>query len=242
MDVLRRIDKGYALVRKAKRRIDKLLDVPAIHELEEEIGRKREEERGIRLKISEVKDALLEKEKFLSGKEKEINRMLSNLYEREVFDEIQRQDLQRKQQQLVSEKEQVEKEMFHDFAKIDEYTKELYRHKNRVDVLERKLSKRRVNQHEKVVYLEDKIKVMEKKIRKLRKEIDDDLLRRYDARKEETGIVFAKVEQGCCKICGEKISEEVFLVLEENREILECEGCKRILYLDENEEQRGKTQ
>lgn len=239
MDVLRRIDKGYALVRKAKRRIEKILDVPIVHEMEKEIEKKKQEEKDIRAEIDRVKDALLDKEKFLSEKEKEINLMLQTLYDREIIDECRREELQQQQHQLVLDKEQAEKEMFRDFALIDEYTKKLYRHKHGMGTLERKLSKQRVKQHEKIVYLEDKIKVMEKKIRKLRKMVDAEKLHRYDLRREQTEMVFAKVECGCCKICGSELSDESKGLLQKNIEIVECEECHRILYIEDLEEQKG---
>lgn len=239
MDMLRRIDKGYALVRKAKRRIEKILDVPIVHEMEKEIEKQKQEEGDIRAEIDRVKCDLLEKEKFLAEKEKEIGLMLRTLYDRSLIDEYRREELQQQQQQLVFEKEQAEKEMFRDFALIDEYTKKLYRHKHSMGTLERKLSKQRVKQHEKIVYLEDKIKVMEKKIRKLRKTVDTDRLYRYDLRREQTEIVFAKVECGCCKICGKELSDESKVLLQQNIEIVECGQCHRILYIEENEEQKG---
>lgn len=238
MEVLRRIDKGYSLVDRAKKRADKLLDIQAINQLEREIHRKVMEEQNIRAKIDEVKASLLEREKFLAETEKKIECILKTLYDGKMMEVWYQQEMKEKERLLLKQKERAEQEMFHDFALIDSYTKALNIHKHKSGLLEKKLSKQKINQHEKLVYLEDKIKTMEKKIKKLRKSIDVELLDMYDERRQKTSIVFSAVEEGHCKLCEAEISEEMQQQVVSNERIINCMGCGRILYMDRESDER----
>lgn len=231
MDVLRRIDKGYGLVSKAKRKAASLLDIQEIHDLEEEIGKRREEERLIREIIDSAKEGLIEKERLLSDIEKEMNEVLKCLYESHGLDKNEEERMKRRQLFLAKEKEKTESALFTAFSTIDIHTKKLYKHKHKVGMLEKNLSKQKICQHEQMAYLEDRIKGMEKKIRKLRKTVDEEWLNLYDSKRQELGCVFAKVEKGHCICCEAKVSEELQSRLEKKIPVL-CVKCGHLLYTE----------
>lgn len=237
MDVLRRIDKGYGLVEKAKKKAASLLDVEEIHQLEEEIRRRREEERLIRNVIDSAKDCLLEKERLLSDIEKETGEVLKCLYERNPLDETERSRMSERQRFLAKEKEQTESALFTAFSTIDTHTKKLYKHKNKVGMLEKNLLKKKICQHEQMAYLEERIKGMEKKIRKLRKTVDEGWLELYDSKRLELGCVFAKVEEDRCLCCESEISKELQSKIREKVPVI-CLKCGHLLYIESDDDRK----
>jgi predicted nucleic acid-binding Zn-ribbon protein len=76
----------------------------------------------------------------------------------------------------------------------------------------------------------------EKERLRIRKEIDEDLLKKYDEIKEHKGgVAISPVIKGVCQTCHLGIPPQKFNELMRGNELMRCPHCKRIIYWGEDE-------
>lgn len=235
LEVLRRIDKGYMLIEKAKIKAQKAMEVPSINRLDKKLRDMSEKEDLLREKVDSVRSDLLEKEKMLSEIESQLLAIIHIMYDSDQKNAKILQGLRDKEIDLKVVKSDLETQIMEKFYLIDLYTGDLNTYKAKLNKMESILNKRKIIQHGKVVYLEDKIKLMEKKIRKLRRVADPELLTLYDKKRQNVDIVFAAVENGICSACQMSLPNSIIEKIGINDAIIECDCCTRILYLEDND-------
>ncbi len=223
------------LIEKAKIKAQKAMEVPSINRLEKKLQDMSEKEDLLREKVDSVRIDLLEKEKMLSDLESQLLGIIHIMYDSDQKNSKILQGLRDKEINLKEVKSDLETQIMEKFYLIDLYTGDLNTYKAKCNKMENILNKKRIVQHGKVVYLEDKIKLMEKKIRKLRRVSDPELLTLYDKKRQSTDIVFAAVEKGICTACQMSLPSSIVEKIGLNDAIIECDCCGRILYLEENE-------
>lgn len=234
LEVLRRIDKGYMLIGKAKIKAQKTMDVPSISRLEKKLQDMAEKEDLLREKVDSVRTDLIEKEKLLSDVESQLLGIIHIMYDSDQKNSKILQGLRDKEISLKEVKSELETQIMEKFYLIDLYTGDLNTYKAKYNTLENILNKRKIIQHGKVVYLEDKIKLMEKKIRKLRRIADPELLILYDKKRQNIEIVFAAAKNGICTGCQMSLPSSLVERIRPDT-IIECDCCGRILYVEDSE-------
>ena len=233
MEILRRIDKGYRLIEQAKDKSERLMNVESIKRLKHELDLILKEENAIRVQVDQARTGLLIKEKQLSDVDRQLLSILEKLYESEHQNSKILQELKKQEVILKDKKINLEDEIMKEFYIIEKFSKELNLFKSKYNKVEKQYNSKKISQHEKVAYLEDKLKLTEKKIRKLRKSADPDLLRLYDKKRQTMKVVFTRAENGVCEICHMTLSTSLIEKVENCSEIIECDCCNRILYLEE---------
>ncbi len=233
MEILRRIDKGYRLIEKARFKSEKIMNENSIKTLKDELDLLLDEGNEIRVNLDEVRNRLSEKENQLLKLNKELSLALGKLYESEQQNSKILIELKRQETILKEKKIDIEEEMLKEFHVIEKLSKNLNAFKSKYNKKEKLYNSKRVAQHEKLVYMEDKIKSMEKKLRKLRKSVNPELLKIYDKKRRTLKIVCASVEDGVCEICKNLLDISTIEKVKTASELAECEHCSRILYLEE---------
>ncbi len=235
MEILRRIDKGYRLIEQAKDKSERLMNIESIKKLKNELDIMGEEENHIRVQADEVRNRLVNKEKQLAEIEEKLLSIVENMYESEQQNAKILVELKNQEQKSKDKKIGLEEDIMKEFSLIEKYSKKLNVYKSKYNKIEKMYNSKKISQHEKVAYLEDKIKLMEKKIRKLRKSADPELLKIYDKKKQSTKIVFSKVSNGMCELCHMTLSTSLIERIANGDQLVECDCCNRILYLEEIE-------
>ena len=77
---------------------------------------------------------------------------------------------------------------------------------------------------------------MEKKIRKIRRDIDSNILSLYDKKRQKSIRVMSKIIDGACEQCNEVLSQEI-IQLSQQKQIVECPKCGKLLYIEEIDEE-----
>jgi len=233
LEILKRIDKGYGLIEQAKNKSERLMNIESIKRLKHELDLILEEENIVRIQVDEARTGLLEKEKQLSDVDKQLLSIIEKMYESENQNSKILQELKKQEQILKNKKSILEDDIMKEFYLIEKSSQELNQYKSKYNNVEKIFNSKRISQHEKVAYLEDKVKLMEKKIRKLRKLADPELLKMYDKKRQTMKVVFTKADNGVCEMCHMTLSTSLIDKIKQNVEIVECDCCNRILYLEE---------
>lgn len=233
MDILKRIDKGYILVEKAKSKASEISNDRHLIELEKKLNLLQEKEACMRSRIDFERNKLMEKENQLADLDKKLLNVVEEIYETEITDNEKIDMLRLMEIDMKKQREEIQELILGDFTKIDRYINDLNIFKHKYNTFEERVSKIRIANYEKAIYLDEKIKSMEKKIRKLRKMTEPELLKMYDMKREVCKIVFSKIEHKSCSLCKNKLSEGVLLKACDSKIVTECENCKRILFTEE---------
>lgn len=233
MDILKRIDKGYILVEKAKSKASEISNDRHLIELEKKLNLLKEKEAWMRSQIDVERNKLMEKENQLADLDKRLLNVVEEIYETEITDNEKLGILKLMEIDMKNQREEIQNLILEDFTKIDRYINDLNLFKHKYNIFEKRVSKIRIANYEKAIYLDEKIKSMEKKIRKLRKMAEPELLKMYDRKREVCKIVFSKIEHKSCSLCKIELSERILLKVYESKSVTECENCKRILFMEE---------
>lgn len=111
---------------------------------------------------------------------------------------------------------------------------EVNKSKAALSELEAKLTETRAEQARQHQLLTARIQELEKQRAADAAEVPEDLLRRYDAVRSRVGpIGVSPVQDGVCTACKMTVSTLALRHLRETQEIVECDNCRRLLYLPE---------
>jgi len=141
-----------------------------------------------------------------------------------------------RKEDLEGKKAEFKREIMTLFLQMDALKEQMQSHKLMYNEMEKKLLQKMSKQNKIIVKYEDKITEMEKKIRKIRRDIDSNVLTLYDKKRQKNIVVMSKVIDGKCSQCGFKLDEELIDNVS-NQKIVECPCCARILYLEEEIEE-----
>lgn len=229
MRTLMRIDKGYTILQRVKEHYEEEKILPELEELKEKVQDLEEFEKRIRLEIDCLRNELKSQEVSLVEADREIVTVVENIYQCSDF--IDKNKLRLREEELKQSKVNIKTMMVEKFTMIDIKLEELKNLKNRKQILmlEMRPYIKLIGTKEQKI-MED-IKKIEKKIRILRKGIDNDKLKAYDKKRVSMGKVFHPILDGKCSFCGETL-----VVTDVEDGILECPNCSRILFLEEDGE------
>ncbi len=230
MKTLMRIDKGYSILQRVKDRYEAEKSVPELEEIRKRQRDLEEEECGIRLSIDTLRDQLKEQEMQLADVDRQIMSKVGEIYQ--CGDHAKRAILRKQEEDLKDLKNEMKTSMVEKFTMIDIKLEALNNLKNRKKVLqlEEKPYIKIIGAKEQKI-MED-IKKIEKKIRMLRKGIDNNSLKDYDKKRVSMGKVFHPVKEGACSFCGMEIEQKEF----DEKFVIECSNCGRMLYVQVEEE------
>ena len=218
---------------KAKLKASEISNDRHLIELEKKLNLLKEKEACMRSQIDVERNKLMEKENQLADLDKRLLNVVEQIYETEITDNEKVDILKLMEIDMKQQREEIQNLILEDFGKIDRYINDLNLFKHKYNRFEESVSKIRIANYEKTIYLNEKIKSMEKKIRKLRKMAEPELLKMYDRKREVCKIVFSKIEHKSCSLCKIELSECILLKVYDSKTITECENCKRILFMEE---------
>ena len=111
---------------------------------------------------------------------------------------------------------------------------EVNKSKTVLSELEAKLAETRAAQAREHQFLTARIQELENQRAAAAAEVPQDLLRRYDAVRSRVGpIGVSPVQDGVCTACKMTVSTLALRHLRESQDIVECDNCRRLLYLPE---------
>ncbi|SKC34760.1 hypothetical protein SAMN02745115_00029 [[Eubacterium] yurii] len=231
-----RIQKGYLLIEKAKDTIKSLYETQEIKFDKDQLSLMREKEELINSDINEVKNKVFECEEEIQKIEKEIANIIKKSFNNQKRDPKKVLEINSRKEDLEEKKSEFKREIMVLFLQMDALKEQMQNHKLMYNDMEKKLLQKMSKQNKIIVKYEDKITEMEKKIRKIRRDIDSKVLTLYDKKRQKNIVVMSKVVDGKCSQCGFKLSEEI---IDDalNKKIIECPSCARILYMEEDIEE-----
>jgi protein of hypothetical function DUF164 len=231
-----RIQKGYLLIEKAKDTIKSLYETQEIKFDKDQLSLMREKEELINSDINDVKNKVFEYEEEIQKIEKEIANIIKKSFNNQKRDPKKVLEIKSRKEDLEEKKSEFKREIMSLFLQMDALKEQMQNHKLMYNDMEKKLLQKMSKQNKIIVKYEDKITEMEKKIRKIRRDIDSKVLTLYDKKRQKNIVVMSKIVEGKCSQCGFKLSEEM---IDDalNKEIVECPSCARILYMEEDIEE-----
>ena len=134
---------------------------------------------------------------------------------------------------LEKKKEEAEEKVIASLIETDEIQEEIKRaeeEREKVKGVYEKEKEEVLKQHKEE---EEHLKELEEKRKKIVENIDDEYIKLYiDLGKTRGGIPLSKVVDGFCSECYMKIRPHVLVELKKGKDIITCENCGRILYLE----------
>ena len=231
-----RIQKGYLLIEKAKDTIKSLYETQEIKFDKDQLSLMREKEELINNDINDVKNKVFEYEEKIQKIEKEISNIIKKSFNNQKRDPKKVLETNNRKEDLEGKKAEFKREIMALFLQMDALKEQMQSHKLMYNEMEKKLLQKMSKQNKIIVKYEDKITEMEKKIRKIRRDIDSNVLTLYDKKRQKNIVVMSKVIDGKCSQCGFKLDEDLIDNVS-NQKIVECPCCARILYLEEEIEE-----
>ena len=171
-----RIQKGYLLIEKAKDTIKSLYETQEIKFDKDQLSLMREKEELINSDINEVKNKVFECEEEIQKIEKEISSIIKKSFNNQKRDPKKVLEIKSRKEDLEEKKSEFKREIMVLFLQMDALKEQMQNHKLMYNDMEKKLLQKMSKQNKIIVKYEDKITEMEKKIRKIRRDIDSKVL------------------------------------------------------------------
>ena len=136
---------------------------------------------------------------------------------------------------IKADKSVVEDQILKFYDEGDVIQKEIDQEKKIVAEKEKVFAGRKKEIEDHIRLLEDKVKVLDVQRQQYLPEVDKNLLSRYEKiLNHKDGLAIAPVKDGICGGCNMNITPQMINVIKGNAEIVECDMCSRILYLEDN--------
>lgn len=229
-DKLVNIQKGYILIERAKEKIDKLSKSQDIVDIRQVLEDMKKEQEELNISINELKDKIVDAQEEINEKEKQLSKVIKYLCSNTRKHATTLKQKKQLKLDLEEQREKLNCEVMDTFIMVDALKEKITEKKLDYNEKEKEFIRIVSSQNHKIVRYEDKISLMEKKIRRIRKGIDSEVLSIYDKKRQKNIMVMSRVQDGLCYNCGEEISDEEIDKIR-NGEIIECPSCERILYL-----------
>jgi len=206
-----------------------------------EIIRQLEEDFAVQKTTLEQRDAEYkdiqkqkkEKELDLADTEEKVRKAQAALYQLKT-----NQEYQAKLKEINSFKADVsviEEDMLNILDTIDQKKTELGQEKNKIQDKEKEFKQKKSEVEEEMRELDAGIANLQDKRNVLTKDIDPDSLHRYELLlAKKSGLAIVPLRQGSCGGCYLKLPPEVTNKVKKYADLVQCEMCTRILYVDED--------
>lgn len=174
-----------------------------------------------------------EKEMNLSAKEEAVRKSQAQLYQLKTNKEY---DAKLKEiNSLKSDVSVIEEEILRIFDEIDKRSEELNTKKKSLVENSRETADKIAAEEKEMKEIESKINVLKDKRGILVKEIAPNLLSQYEHLvKNRQGIALVPLKEGKCGGCHMVLPAEVSNQVKQYKNIVQCEMCARMLYLEED--------
>ncbi len=224
MEIQKEMDQGPVRIEELKRNLARTEDI--LQEKTADLDACKKEKRQMEQDISDL-EAGIEKSNI------KLNNIKSNKEYRAILKEIESLNRQKTvlEDRVLELLEEIEKkeEVLNTTVKQLEKVKTVFEH-NRKTILKE------------IEDLQDKKNDLEKKKAEISRQIEPDLLKRYNTlRKNRGGIAVSAVLNGICKACNIAIPPQKFNELIKGADLITCPNCKRILYYTEDTEVKDAT-
>jgi len=174
-----------------------------------------------------------EKELDLQTREDAVRKYQGQLYQLKT-----NQEYKAKMKEIESAKADVsvvEEDIIRILDRIDEKTRELNENKKKMAREEKKINEDLKRTEDEIKELQIKIKNLEDKKGILARQIDANILTRYQYLLENRqGLALVPLRDGSCGGCFLNLPDETTNRIKHYKEIISCEMCARMLYLEED--------
>ncbi len=134
---------------------------------------------------------------------------------------------------LEKKKEEAEEKVIASLLETDEIQEEIKKAEKEIAKVKGVYEKEKEEVLQKQKEVEAYLKELKEKRKKIASEIDEEHLKLYeDLGKTKGGIPLSKVVDGFCSECYMKVRPHVIVELKKGKNIVTCENCGRILYLE----------
>lgn len=233
MENLITLQKSYEINEDIKKRIEYLKNYPKVVEIKENVKKIKSTEQIVKEKLDCYREELKDQEKELKYQEDMIKEIVKELYSGKINDLKILENLNKKEKKVSDEKQIIENKVIEIMGKIDIQMREMNKVKYKSNLLEEKLEKMEIQIEEKITDYEKKLVKINKKIEFTRKNTNMELLKKHDEIRKRYENALVKVIDEMCTGCNLQVFLNTMnLVMK--KELVECEHCRRLLYIEEN--------
>lgn len=204
-----------------------------LEELDSDFEEKRKNFLKTEEEINKIQVRRKEKELDLETKEENLRKFQAQLYQLKT-----NQEYQAKLKEIESQKADIsviEEEIISILDELEAKEKEHIKNKKILEAEERELKKKKEEINSEIKRLQEKISILQDKRNILKKNIDPQMLSRYEyILKNRDGLALVPLKEGSCGGCFMNLPPDVINRIKRYEEIVSCEMCARLLYLEED--------
>ena len=129
----------------------------------------------------------------------------------------------------------IEEKILLSYEESDKITKEIEQERKRVAEQEKNFLTKKREIEDSMGQMEDRVKVLESQRKQIIQDVDKNYLSRYEKiLSHKEGLAIAPVRGNTCGGCFMNITHQMINALKMHDQLVECEMCLRILYLEED--------
>ncbi len=229
MNEIIKLDQKYNLIDKIKNKIIYIQNYPKLSELRTKLHKinKAEEIYIKEPKILKEKNILLEND--LKNKENELKKINKDLYSGLIKDIKLLESMKNKEMNLEELKEKIEQSLIDNMDLIESFNTKIQKCKTKSIELKKSIENLEKKISQKIEEYTNELSINLDQIERLRSEINNEDLIKYDDIKSKHKNALVKVENNICGGCNVELFMNKISKLDHN-EIIECENCGRLMY------------
>jgi len=182
--------------------------------------------KSVQLKRKEQELELQTKEQLIVKANSALNEIKTNREYTAKMSEIE---------SLKADKSIIEEKILQLYDDGDALQKEIDKEKGVVAGEENKYLAKKKEVDDEVKLIDDRIKVLQGQRKQLTPDIDSVILSRYETiLNKKDGLALAPITGSSCGGCFLNIRPQTFNAIKMGQDLIECESCSRILYLEDN--------
>ena len=136
---------------------------------------------------------------------------------------------------IKADKSIIEEKILISYDESDVVSKEMEKEKSNVAELEKNFLSKKKEVEEQVRQLEDRAKVLETQRKQITPEIEQIFLNRYEKiLSHKQGLAIVPVMKDSCGGCFMNVPQQTINAIKMHDQVIACEMCTRILYLEED--------
>ncbi|MBS4536921.1 hypothetical protein GOQ27_00510 [Clostridium sp. D2Q-11] len=188
------------------------------------------------LEVDDIKiQRLNQKLKQISFKLKEINK---KLYSGKITNVQKLTSLQDEEKELKEDIEKTEDQILELLDIIEHNTEKLYALEKEQEKLNKNFQESQEQNKEKLIKIENKLIDLNQEIKKLKTDLDDEILNKYEHLSKKKTKAIARIDGDKCTGCHMSIPLSVISKIKKGNKLVNCDNCGRILYYEADEEER----
>lgn len=215
-----------------KRRLKKLSTKDNINEIREELNRKERELRELEKRIKTKEKILHKNNNTLKEYEYRLKRVEKSLYEENITDLKQLSYLDKERNDLLKEIEEIETEILLTLDEIEKLKEQHNEVEKEIDRLKQTYNKAVEEYNRLIEELNRKAEEVLKNINSIASTVDKSLYEKFKELNKTKGIVVVEVVDNRCGGCNMVLPWIILDKLKKEDEIVYCENCRRMLYLN----------